>query len=95
MQVEAVEGYELGRKGLLLLDFREPRQTISSSCYIMMLTNKKAQTSIVGSEKTTILLHCDYTKSHPSLKTMEHIDNLGWIVLLHPTYIPNFIITES
>ena len=32
-------------KGVILLDFLELRQTISSDCYIMMLAELKAQTS--------------------------------------------------
>ena len=38
------------------LDSLEPRQTINSDCYIMVLTKRKAQTSRVRSEKTTFLL---------------------------------------
>jgi len=44
------------RKGVILLHFLEPRQTINSDCYITMLTKLKAQTSRVRSEKTTFLL---------------------------------------
>jgi len=32
-------------KGVILLDFLEPRQTISSDCYIVTLTKLKTQTS--------------------------------------------------
>jgi len=47
-----------------------------------MLTKLKAQTSRVRPEKkTTFLFHCNKTRPHTSMKTMEHIANLGWTVL--------------
>ena len=44
------------RTGVILLDFPEPRQTISSDHYVLMLTKLKAQSSRVRPEtKTTFL----------------------------------------
>jgi len=77
------------RKGVILLDFLETRQTINSDCYIVMLTKLKAQISRVRPEKkTTFLLEHDNARPHTSLKTVEHIANLGWTVLPHPPYSP-------
>ena len=62
------------RKGEILLDFAEPRQTINSNHYIMVLTNLKAQTSRVRPQKkTNLLLQHDNARPHPSFKTVEHI----------------------
>jgi len=77
------------RKGVILLDFLEPRQTINPDRYIVMLTKLKARISRVRPEKkTTFLLQHDNARPHTSLKTVKHIANLGWTVLPHPTYSP-------
>ena len=66
------------RKGVILLDFLEPGQTINSDHYIATLTKLKARISRVRPEKkTTFLLQHDNSRAHTSLKTMEHIVNLG------------------
>ena len=79
-------------KGVMLLDFLEPGQTINSDHYIAMLTKLKAQISRVRPEEmTTFLLQHDNTRLHTSLKTLEHIVNLGWTVVQHPPYSPDFV----
>ena len=66
-------------KGVILLDFLQPGQTINSDCYIVTLTKLKAQISRVRPEKkTTFLSQHDNVRPHTSLKTMEHIINVGW-----------------
>ena len=62
---------------LILLDFLEPRQSMNSECYIMMLTKVKAQTSTVSPEKTTFLLKHDNARLHGGLKTAKHIASLA------------------
>ena len=76
-----------GTKGVILLDFLEPRQTINSDRYIAMLTKLKARISRVRPEKkTTFLLQHDSAWPHTSLKTVEHIISVGWSVIPHPPY---------
>jgi len=41
------------RKGVILLNFLEPGQTINSDCYIVTLTKLKARISRVRPEKKT------------------------------------------
>jgi histone-lysine N-methyltransferase SETMAR len=73
-----------------LLDFLEPRQTIISDRYVATLTKLKARISRVRPEKkTTFILQHGNTRLHTSLKTMEHIVNLGWTVVSHPPYSPD------
>ena len=76
------------RKGVILLDFLEPGQTINSDCHIAMLTKLKARMSRVRPEKKkkTFLLQHDNARPHTSLKTVEH---LGWTVVPHPPYSPD------
>ena len=74
------------RKGVFLPDFLEPRQTINSDRYIATLTKLNARISRVRPKKTTFLLQHDNARRHTSLKTVEHIANLGWTVLPHPPY---------
>jgi len=75
------------RKGVILLDYLEPGQTINCDCYIAMLTKLKAQISRVRPEKKTVFLLQHVTaRPHTSLKTTEHIVNLGWTVIPHPPY---------
>jgi len=69
------------RKGVILLDFLEPGQTINSDRYIAKLTKLKARISRVRPEKkTTFLLQHDNARPHTSFKPVEHIANLGWTV---------------
>ena len=76
-----------GRKGVILLDFLEARQTINSDCYIVTLTKLRAQISRVRPEKKTIfLLQHDNARPHTVLKTVEHNVNLGWTVVPHPPH---------
>lgn len=71
------------RKGVMLLDFLKPGQTINSDHYNMMITELKAQTSRSGPEKkATFLLQHDNANPHTSLKTVEHIINSALSVLL-------------
>jgi len=78
------------RKGVILLDFHEPGQTINSDRYIAMLTKLKARISRVRPEKKiTFLLQHDKARPHTSLKTVEHIAILRWTVLPHPPYSPD------
>jgi histone-lysine N-methyltransferase SETMAR len=80
------------RKGLILLDFLKPRQTINSDRYIVMLAKLKAQISRVRPEKkTTFLLQHDNPRPHTSFKTVERIVNLGWIIIPHPLYSPDLV----
>ena len=61
------------RKGVILLDFLEPGQTINSDRYIAMLTKLKARISKVRpKKKTTVLLQHDNARPCTSLKTVEH-----------------------
>ena len=74
-----------GSKGVILLDFLEPRQTMNSDCSIAMMTELKASTSGVRSEKmTNFLLQCSNARPHTSLKITVCIANIGWTVLPHP-----------
>jgi len=80
------------RKGVILLNFLEPGQTINSDHYIVILTKLKARISRVRPEKKiTFLLQQDNTRPHTSLKTMEHIVILGWTVVPHPPFSPNLV----
>ena len=80
------------RKGVILLDFPEPGQTINSDCYIATVTRLKARIFSVRPEKrATLLLQHDNTRPHTSLKTVEHIVKLGSTVLPHPPYSPDLV----
>jgi len=75
------------RRGVIILDFLEPGQTINSDRYIATPTKQKARISKVRLEKkTTFLLEHDSARPHTSLKTVEH---LGWTVVPHPPYSPD------
>jgi histone-lysine N-methyltransferase SETMAR len=51
------------------------------------LTKPKSRISRIRSEKEkTFPLQQDNTTPHNSLKTVEHIVNLGWTVVPHPPY---------
>ena len=75
------------RKAVIVLDFLEPGQTINSDLYVATMTKLKAQISRVRPEKKTIFfLQHDNARPQTSLKTVEHIVNLGWTVVPHPPY---------
>ena len=71
------------RKGVIPLDFLELRQTISSDCYVMTLTQLKAS-RVRPEEKTAFLLQDGNTRPHDNLKIVELIPNLGCTVLPYP-----------
>jgi len=77
------------RKGVILLDFLEPGQTISSNRYIATLTKLEARISRVRPEKKTFLLQYDNARPHTSFKTVEHTVNFGWTVVPHPPNSPD------
>ena len=77
------------RKGAILLDFLERRQNIHSDCYIVTLTKPKAPIPRIRPEKAIFLLQHNNARLHNSLKTMEHVADLGWTVLPHPPYTLN------
>jgi len=69
-------------KGMILLDFLEPEETINSDHYITTLAKLKAYNSKVKPEKkTTFFLQHNNARLYTSLKTMEHAVSLGWTVL--------------
>lgn len=57
------------RKGVILLDFLEPGQTINTDYRITMLTELKAWTSRARWEKTVFLSQYCNTRPHSSVKT--------------------------
>ena len=62
-------------------------RTINSDRYFAMLTKLKASISRARPDKkTSFLLQHNNARTHTSLKTLEHIVNLGWTVILHPPY---------
>jgi histone-lysine N-methyltransferase SETMAR len=75
------------RKGVILLDFLQPGQTINSDRYIATLTKLKARISRVRPEKkTTFLLQHDTARPHTSLRTMGHVAQFDCTALPHPPY---------
>ena len=83
------------RKGVIILDFLEPRQTINSDFYITTLTKLNTLISRIRPEKkSTFLLQHNNARPHTSLKTMENIVNLGWTVILHPLYNPDLVLPD-
>jgi histone-lysine N-methyltransferase SETMAR len=83
------------RKGVILLDFLEPGQTINSDRYIATMTKLKTRISRVKPEKKTFLLQHDNVRPHTSMKTVGHIANIGWTVtvLPHPKYSPDLALS--
>jgi len=64
--------------------------TINSDRYIATLTKLKARISRVRPKKKTTFLWQHYNAMpHTTLKTLEHIANLGWTVLPYPPYSPD------
>lgn len=57
----------------------------------MMLTKLKAQACNQARYKTSLLQH-DNSKSHTSLKTAEHVTNLGWTV--DPSHILDLALSD-
>ena len=83
------------KKGVILLDFLEPRQTINSDCYSAVLTKLKALTCRVRLEKkTTFLLQCNNTRPNTGLYTVKYTANLGWTVLPQSLYSPDFVSSD-
>jgi hypothetical protein len=78
------------RKGVILLDFLQPGQTVRSDRYIATVTKLGARISRVRPEKkTTFLMQHDNARPHTSLRTMGHVAQFGWTVLPHPPYSPD------
>ncbi|PNF14079.1 hypothetical protein B7P43_G02148 [Cryptotermes secundus] len=78
------------RRGVILLDFLEPGESVNSERYKTTLTKLKARISRVRPEKqTTFRLQHDNARPHTSLVTTAHISKFGWTVLPHPPYSPD------
>ena len=65
------------RKGVILLDFLEPGQTINYDRYIATLTKLKTRISRVRLEKKTTFLLQHNARPHTSLKTVSTLPILG------------------
>ena len=75
------------RKGVIFLDFLEPRHSINSNHCTVTITKLKTPTSRVRSvKKITFLLQYNNARPHTCLKTVKHVASLGWTVLPHPLY---------
>ena len=79
---------------MILLDFLQPRQTINSDCYFVVMTKLKASTSSQAEEKTTLLLQNNNARPSTSLKTMDHTANLGWTSPPHPLYSLDLVLSD-
>ena len=83
------------RKEVIILDFLKSRQSTNSDHYTATLSKLRAQASRVRPDnKTSFLLQHSNARSHTSLKTVEHITNLGCNVLSHPLYSPDFVLPQ-
>jgi len=73
------------RKEAILLEFLEPGQSINSDHYTATLTKAEGLNfQSQAREDDNLSLVTRECQAHPSLKTVEHIDNLGWAVPSEP-----------
>jgi hypothetical protein len=82
------------RKGVILLDFLQPGQNVSSDLYIATLTKLKARIPRVRPEKTTFLLQHGTARPRTNFRTMGHVAQFGWTVLPHPPYSPDLALSD-
>ena len=69
------------RKRVIPLDCLEPRQTINSGCCITTLSWRLEFPQSIQRKRQPFSSN---TRPHTSLKTIEHIADLGWTVLPYP-----------
>lgn len=84
-------------KGIIHVNYLEPRQTITADTYcseidVVHAKLLKTYPAIVN-RKGVILLH-DNAKPHTAKKTQEKFSQLGWEVLPHPPYSPDISPTD-
>jgi len=75
------------KKGMILLDFLKPRQTINSDRWLNhdAVTKLNAWTSRVRPDKKiTFFLQYDNARPHTNVKTVKYIVSLGWTGLSLP-----------
>ena len=83
------------RKGMILLNLLEPRQIINWLLYIATQTKLKAWTSRDKlAKKRIFLLQHNNVRFHISLKTKEHITNLGCTALPHSPNSPHLVLFD-
>lgn len=82
------------RKGVILLDFLEPGQTINSNHYTATQTKLNVQTPRVRPEKISFFWELNNSKPHTSLNMVEHIASLRWTALKHPLYSPDLMLSD-
>jgi histone-lysine N-methyltransferase SETMAR len=77
---------------VILVDIIPRGQTINSDLGIQTLKNLQNRLRRVRPHKNVaeILLQHDNARPHTSLKTREAITKLGWTVLPHQSYSPDF-----
>ena len=79
-------------KGTVYYKILEPGQKVDSVLYCQQLTRlqeaiQKKRPELVN--RKGIVFHHDNTRPHTSLMTCQKLIELGWEVLMHPSYSPD------
>ena len=81
-------------KGVLYYELLLENQTIHSNKYYCQLDQLKAALNKKCPElvnRKRIIFHQDYARRHVSLMTRQKLLQLGWEVLIHPSYSPDIV----
>ncbi|KAG6802281.1 Ammar1 transposase [Apis mellifera caucasica] len=80
-------------KGIVYFELLPPNRTINSVVYIEQLTKLNNAVEEKRPELTNrkgVVFHHDNARPHTSLVTRQKLLELGWDVLPHPPYSPDF-----
>ena len=75
-------------EGLILAEFLEPGQTITTACYVHTLHKLRRALRDKRPGRNIIILHGN-ARPHAAHLTSEAIAKMGWEVLPHPSYSPD------
>ena len=79
------------RKGPITVDFKSQGTTVNSEnyCELLNVVKEDIRNKRKGLQTRGVVFHQDNARPHTAARTMAKIEELGWELLVHPSYSPD------